>query len=123
MNRPDLLEAMAKVIVESAAAAAVRDSEPKTDIQLQFEMMKLQVDFQHEQTQMQHEQMQMQLEQRDREMKMQVELQKELRDGELKAQMEHNQRARDESQRRHEEREVFGCEDQAIWASCPICAH
>ena len=47
MNRPDLLEAMAKVIMdgENVAAAAVRDSEPKTDIQLQFDMMKLQVDF------------------------------------------------------------------------------
>jgi len=40
MNRHDLLQAM-------APAAAVRDPEPKTDIQLQFAMMTIQIEMQN----------------------------------------------------------------------------
>jgi len=61
IDRPDLPEAMAKILVDgetaATAAAAVRDRETKTEIQLQFELMKMQ----REQMQMQHEQMQMRL--------------------------------------------------------------
>ena len=66
MGRPELLETMARVLLgaETAAAAA---KESKTDTQMQFELMRLQLEQRDRELQMQHMEYKMQLEQRDRE--------------------------------------------------------
>ena len=66
MGRPELLEAMARVLLgaETVAAAA---KESRTDTQLQFELMRLQLVQRDRELQMQHMEYKMQVEQRDRE--------------------------------------------------------
>ena len=85
MSRPELLEAMAKVMLSAETAAS--DPSTKTEVQMQFELMR------------------MQLEQRDREHAREMALQRELYDAQLKMQMERDQRAREDNYRRQEERD------------------
>ena len=75
MDRTQLLEAMARVMLGTGGNAPG----PQTEIQLQFEIMR------------------MQLEQCDREHKREMELQREMHDGELRMQMERDLRAREET--------------------------
>jgi len=84
MGRPQLLEAMANVMleVEMADTAVPTNPDPKTELQLQFQMM------------------QMRLEQRDREHAREMQLQREWFDGQLKMQMQLDQWAREENIRR-----------------------
>jgi len=76
MGRPELLEAMANVMleVEMADTAVPTNPDPKTELQLPFQMMR------------------MQLEQRDREDAREMQLQREWFDGQLKMQMHLDQR-------------------------------
>ena len=100
MGRPELLEAMANVMLqaEMAAATAPTNSDVNTELRLQFEMMRMQLE------QRDHE-MRLQLEQRDREHAREMQLQRECRDGELKMQMQCDREAREEKLRRQIDRE------------------
>ena len=96
MGRPQLLEAMANVMleVEMADTAVPTNPDPKTELQLQFQMMHMQL-----------EQRDRELEQRDREHAREMQLQREWFDGQLKMQMHLDQQAREENMRRQVERE------------------